>query len=62
VKHKSLTATILMLGMAIALSVWGDPTAIGISNASATSRYLTASIGANRGACIILLRTVSTSA
>ncbi|MGA7620669.1 FG-GAP-like repeat-containing protein, partial [Candidatus Binatus sp.] len=35
-KHKSLTATMLLLGVAIALSVWGDPTTLSISNASVT--------------------------
>ena len=35
-KHKSLTATMVLLGLAIALSVWGDPTTLTISNASVT--------------------------
>src|SRR5271167_284561 len=35
-KHKSLTATTVLLGVAIALSVWGDPTTLSISNASVT--------------------------
>ncbi len=35
-KHKSLTATMLLLGVGIALSVWGDPTTLSISNASVT--------------------------
>ena len=35
-KHKSLTATTVLLGVAIALSVWGDPTTLTISNASVT--------------------------
>ncbi|MGD1026758.1 hypothetical protein [Candidatus Binatus soli] len=35
-KHKSLTATIVLLGVAIALSVWGDPTTLTISSAGVT--------------------------
>ncbi|HKN00972.1 MAG TPA: FG-GAP-like repeat-containing protein [Candidatus Binataceae bacterium] len=33
-KHKSLAATMVLLGVAIALSVWGDPTTLTISGAS----------------------------
>ncbi len=36
VKHKSLTATMVLLGGAIAFSVWADPTALSISNAGVT--------------------------
>jgi hypothetical protein len=36
VKHKSLTATIVLLGLGLALSVWGDPTTLTISNGSVT--------------------------
>ena len=35
-KHKSLTALIAMLGVALAISVWGDSTTLGISGASVT--------------------------
>ena len=35
-KHKSLTATMVLLAVGIALSVWGDPTALTISNGSVT--------------------------
>ncbi len=35
-KHKSLTATMALLGVAIALSVWGDSTTLAISNGTVT--------------------------
>jgi hypothetical protein len=36
VKHKSLTATMALLGLALAFSVWGDTTTLTISNGSVT--------------------------
>jgi hypothetical protein len=36
VKHKSLTASMVLLAVGIALSVWGDPTSISISSGSVT--------------------------
>jgi trimeric autotransporter adhesin len=36
VRHKGLTASMVMLAVGIALSVWGDPTALSISNGSVT--------------------------
>ncbi|MGC2762742.1 MAG: FG-GAP-like repeat-containing protein, partial [Candidatus Binatus sp.] len=35
-KHKSLTATMVLLAVGIALSVWADPTALTTSNGSVT--------------------------
>ena len=35
-KHKSLTASMVLLAVGIALSVWGDPTSISISSGSVT--------------------------
>jgi hypothetical protein len=36
VKHKSLLASMVVLGVALAISVWGDSTSLSISNGSAT--------------------------
>ncbi len=35
-KHKSLTATIALIGVVLAISVWGDSTTLSISNGSVT--------------------------
>jgi hypothetical protein len=35
-KHKSLAATMAVFALGIALSVWGDPTTLSISNGSVT--------------------------